>query len=40
MVQWLNVALCMVSSFDVTDSFVLQNPPLRKVEKTLKLFTK
>jgi len=29
-VQWLNEALCFVSSFVVADSFVLRNPLLRQ----------
>jgi len=29
-VQWLNEALCFVSSFVVTDSLVLRNPLLRQ----------
>jgi hypothetical protein len=32
-VQWLNEVLCLVSSSMLADSFVLQNPPLRKAEK-------
>jgi len=29
-VQWLNEALCFVSSLVLVDSFVLRNPPLRQ----------
>jgi hypothetical protein len=32
-VQWLNEALCFVSSSVVADSFVLRNPLLRKARK-------
>lgn len=32
-VQWLNEALCFVSSSVVADSFVLRNPPGRKARK-------
>jgi len=32
-VQWLNEALCFVSSFLVADSFVLRNPLLRQAPK-------
>ena len=32
-VQWLNKALCFVSSFVLADSFVLQNPPPRQAAK-------
>jgi len=32
-VQWLNEALCFVSSFAVADSLVLRNPLLRQAPK-------
>jgi hypothetical protein len=32
-VQWLNQALCFVSSSVLVDSFVLRNPPERQAEK-------
>jgi hypothetical protein len=32
-VQWLNEALCFVSSLVLVDSFVLRNPPLRQAQK-------
>jgi Flp pilus assembly protein TadD len=32
-VQWLNEALCFVSSSVLADSFVLRNPPLRQAPK-------
>jgi len=32
-VQWLNEALCFVSSFVVADSLVLRNPLLRQAPK-------
>jgi hypothetical protein len=32
-VQWLNEALCFVSSSVVADSFVLRNPLLRQAPK-------
>jgi hypothetical protein len=35
-VQWLNEALCFVSSSVVADSFVLRNPPPSPSPKTLK----
>jgi hypothetical protein len=31
-VQWLNQALCFVSSSVLADSFVLRNPPERKAQ--------
>ena len=37
-VQWLNEALCFVSSSVVADSFVLQKPPLRQAAKRYVLF--
>jgi len=37
-VQWLNEALCFVSSSVLADSFRLRNPPLRQAAKRYRAF--